>query len=83
VSRHRFFSTGIPGILRCACGVQCMAVVRLAGRVATLRAITLYRYPLLTNTGKPGGIIRAKGWSAWSTHQPGHVTPRARTNGGR
>lgn len=82
MSRHRWMPTDTRGVYRCACGAQCMVVVRLAGVVATLRAISLYRHPMLTNAvKKPTGLLRAKGWTHWSTLQPSHVTARQRARG--
>ena len=85
MSRHRFRPDArVRGLWACACGVQCMVVVRLAGTTATLRAFNLYRHPLLTAATKsPNGLMRAKGWSTWSTMQPAHATARARTKGRR
>lgn len=82
MSRHRFMPTKTRGVYRCACGVQCMVVVRMNGCVATMRAINLYRHPMLTTaTRSPNGLLRAKGWTHWSTMQPAHVTRQQRARG--
>lgn len=77
--RHAFTRKGsLPGVRACACGAERMMVVRIIGIVPTMRAIALFRYPLLTSTSKPRGILRAKGWAAWSTLSPAHATRRSR-----
>lgn len=77
--RHAFTERGsLPGVARCACGAERMMVARIVGCVPTMRALALYRYPLLTCPGKPRGVLRAKGWAAWSTVAPHHAPAWAR-----
>lgn len=73
MKRHKFVATSTPGIVRCACGVQRMVVVRIVGVVTTFRGINLFRYPAHRRAAAPRGIIHASGWTEWSTHQPPHV----------
>lgn len=73
---HFFHATDTRGLWRCACGAECMVVVRVADLVATMRAFNLYRFPLLRTSTRARGFLRAKGWSTWTPINPPHTKAR-------
>jgi hypothetical protein len=75
--RHRFVPTDVPGVYRCSCGVQRMFALRVVRSRPTLRAFALYRFRATSLAGAARGIMRALGWSPWSTAAPLH-NPRRR-----